>query len=222
MTTRWPSTVVLVCALGLAGCGNTPASEQLQNPAPPAFLNVETAFQDQSLQDLATYATSLVVATVKGEKESREPGDVKHGEGYIGRTLTLAIDRTLWTQDGAPSVPEALDVLDWGWLVHEDKRVPVTAKGSPKLEVGSTYLFALTSRDDKTVVMSSEATFLLESENIVVSAGQDHPLGKQFGGRPAVDLAEAVRGTPFAAEALPYRHLPPYDRGKAVIAARNK
>jgi hypothetical protein len=64
---------------------------------------------------------------------------IERGEGYLGRRLTLHVDRILSQRKNAPSPPETFETGGGSWRYSEGTRTPFVFFG----EVGKQYLFVV-------------------------------------------------------------------------------
>ncbi|MFE9171126.1 hypothetical protein ACFYNZ_16640 [Streptomyces kebangsaanensis] len=101
--------------------------------------------------DWVTYADRVVVVRPTSDREipaTEEENEA--GEGYIGRSATLAVDKVLWSRSGAPAVPRSLTLDVAGWAFKDDQRQEFAVHDTPRLETGHTYIVALARLDDGT------------------------------------------------------------------------
>ncbi|BFO21165.1 hypothetical protein SHKM778_75530 [Streptomyces sp. KM77-8] len=103
----------------------------------------------QSAQDWVTYADHVVVASAVSDREvPASTQELERGEGVIGRTVTLKVDKVLWSRDGAAQpAPATWDYSAMGWEFTDgstDNRTRMAVAEQPRVEVGHTYIMALT------------------------------------------------------------------------------
>jgi hypothetical protein len=97
--------------------------------------------------DWVTYADHVVVATPVDERvEPPTAAEVDRGEGLVGRTVTLRVDDVLWSRgDPDRPAPQTMSWDAWGWTFEgePDNRGRVVGEGTPRVELGHTYLLAI-------------------------------------------------------------------------------
>ncbi|GAA2597386.1 hypothetical protein GCM10010435_90890 [Winogradskya consettensis] len=172
---------VSAVTLGAAGCSAdrttaAPAAAQAGRGAPAAAQAAEGApakavegapaaetvvlgsgrdrTASRTAADWKTYADHVLVVTVAGETRV-EPSrlEVERGEGMIGRTVQLRIDKVLWSAPDAPQkAPATLKVAAAGWVFNNNEGkaagVKFAMEDSSRLEVGHTYVKAVEWVDD--------------------------------------------------------------------------
>jgi hypothetical protein len=160
---------VAVGALGIsvAGCASTAAEPSsapaqaaeaapvAQGPADPVVKgDGRSRTASTTADDWATYADHVLVVTVADEvrlKPSAE--EIERGEGMIGRTVKLRVDKVLWSAPDAPqSAPAKLDLSAAGWVFNDGEGqadgVKFSLRHSSRLEKGHTYVKAVEWIDD--------------------------------------------------------------------------
>ncbi|WP_285735558.1 hypothetical protein [Kitasatospora phosalacinea] len=126
------------------GTHHTPAA----SAAPAAGHRVILADAKERLpsdtaRDWVSYGDHTVVAKVTAETADTPSAEEQaSGEGYVSRTVTLAVQQTLWDRSGAPALPTTLTLVVDGWAFTGSTRTPLSTEGS-RLEVGHTYLLTL-------------------------------------------------------------------------------
>jgi hypothetical protein len=164
---------VLTVAVGAlvisaAGCGSTAAEPAAAPVAPPAEAApvaepaAETVVTGEgrdrtastTADDWATYADHVLVVTVADEVRHRaSPGEIERGEGMIGRTVKLRVDKVLWSAPDAPQpAPARLDLSAAGWVFNDGEGradgVKFALRHSSRLDKGHTYVKAVEWIDD--------------------------------------------------------------------------
>ncbi|SDJ51882.1 hypothetical protein [Streptomyces indicus] len=95
--------------------------------------------------DWVTYAEHVVVVKVTAERElpaSQE--ELAAGEGYLPRQVDLAVQKVLWSSEKSTTqVPASFPWLADGWSFHGTERTPMVMEGTPRMEVGHTYVMAV-------------------------------------------------------------------------------
>ncbi len=105
----------------------------------PVQFEAHRAFPMDTLADVGARADAVILATVLAEAEVEDPEVIERGEGYLGRRLTLHVDRILWQRKNAPSPPETFETGGGSWRYSEGARTPFVFFG----EVGEQYLFVV-------------------------------------------------------------------------------
>lgn len=158
-----PGALAVVLGVLVAGC----ATADRAAPAPAAPLVARTQAGDvvvgaagrdrtgsQSASDWISYADHVLVVTVV--EEIRHPpsrSETERGEGLIGRTVRLRVDRVLWSALDAPQPPpSALELSAAGWIFNDNESRTGTRKlalrNASRLENGHTYVKAVGWIDD--------------------------------------------------------------------------
>jgi hypothetical protein len=119
----------------LGGCGGGKPREE----AGFSGASASNWVPDENLRDWVGYAVQVSTVTVLSEKQLDPPeGDefYESGEGPVGRSVVLRIDRTIWAPRGAKPLDGEIEILDWGWWLKDGTLRPFGAR----MEVGGTYL----------------------------------------------------------------------------------
>jgi hypothetical protein len=205
-----------------AGCGASSSPRDGEEPA-TTYMNAESQYLDGTLEDLVTFGTHVVQATVVSEQEALAKDSINSaGEGYVGRYVELCIEQVLFQQQEADDLAEKLRLKDWGWTVHEGKRSPVTERGGVRMEVGRTYLVPLTTFNGETIGMSSTATLRVVDGAIQREPDQGGAISTKYNGSDVAVFLRDIGSTPYARDAEPYEDLPPHERVVAVVRDRVK
>jgi hypothetical protein len=137
--------------------------------------------------DWVTYADQVVVVRPTSEREipaTEEERDA--GEGYLGRSANLDVDKVLWSRSEAPAAPRSLTLDVAGWAFKDGQRQEFAVHDTPRLEVGHTYIVALARLEDGTwSVLGSGASLPYdggvigngESEGETVKTAKSAPTG---------------------------------------------
>lgn len=216
----------LLVALSLASCG-----EQF-NPA-RATLNVEsgnrsaqaTIFGEASsilpsekLADWTSYGDQVSLVTLSDERTIEPPTEERaRGEGYIGRTVTLNVTRTIWTRPGAPHLDHPVDITVAGWVKRQSAPpVPAAVGGDPRPETGRRYLMPIVRYDDgKWGPLGSSAIMETDPQG-VIKAQSPSSAARSLDGKSIEGAAALLRGTLPYPLAVKYAQLPPRERFDAV------
>ncbi|NRQ36569.1 hypothetical protein HII36_32755 [Nonomuraea sp. NN258] len=159
-----PLVIVTAAVTLVAASGERPAGPRPPAAAPPAAAGPapdgEVVLGDGrdrtasvTASDWATYADHVVVVTVVGEsKRSPSRTEVERREGMIGRTVSLRVDKVLWSAPDTPQpAPATLLESVPGWVFNDNDgrgTRKFAIKNSSRVEVGHTYVKALEWEDD--------------------------------------------------------------------------
>jgi hypothetical protein len=180
----------------------------------------------ETLSDWVSFGDHVVIAKVESERELDTPPEVvQRGEGLIGRRISAQVTTTLWSRSQAPALPSTVDLLVWGWVLQDGKRLPFTSDGAPRLGVGSTYVIPLTQvKGGEWIVLAPSAVLPVTAQTIRAPGGAEvgtiAPLARAYAGRAAADLGrDLAAATPDPVAA---RHFDedPDARWAAVVEAR--
>jgi hypothetical protein len=132
----------------LGGCGADVAQDDVaQNVVNTISVGGCDRYPSSTPADWVTYADHVIVATATSERVLPLDKDVaENGEGDVDRTVTLRPDEILWSAESprqdAPT--ESFEFAAFGWALRQDgTRTPLARDGAPRLEVGHTYIIAL-------------------------------------------------------------------------------
>jgi hypothetical protein len=186
-------------------------------------------FPSETFTDWVSYSDQVSVFSVVSEEEVwPSPQDLKRdleqGTGYLGRVVTLRIERTIWRREDAPSAEDTIRVFTWGWALNEDgeRRASTAPWGGPRLEVGARYVAPLVRAPRNGVQwtpLSDGATLPLDGDLITTTGigGNPSPIAERMEGRSVDALAEILAGTPPDPIAAKYFDLGPDARWQAVL-----
>ncbi|MFE9691924.1 hypothetical protein [Micromonospora sp. NPDC005806] len=108
----------------------------------------------QTASDWATYADHVLVVTILDEvKLKPSKGELARGEGMIGRTVKLRVDKVLWSAPDAPhAAPTTFNLSAAGWIFNNNDartgEVKFALRDSSRLDKGHTYIKAIEWMDD--------------------------------------------------------------------------
>ncbi|HKH17072.1 MAG TPA: hypothetical protein VKA57_06065 [Solirubrobacteraceae bacterium] len=182
-------------------------------------------FLDETFADWVSFADQLSIVSVVAEEAEPPSADVlEHGEGYISRTVTLQVEKTLWRRDGAPSAQGGIRVVTDGWVLEGGELHRFAIWGGPRLEVGGRYLAPLVRapRDGaEWTPLSAASTLPLEGDTITTAGIVGHPsaIADAMRGKASERLAEVLARTPPDAIAAKHFGLDPDARVQAVLRA---
>lgn len=110
----------------------------------PIEIHVDRMFPMTSLVDVALRADAILVGTPISEVEVEDPEVIERGEGYLGRRITVQVDRTLWQKPGVPGPPSSIETGGGSWRYSDGNRTPFIIFG----ELGKQYLFVFDHNSD--------------------------------------------------------------------------
>ncbi|MEV0666325.1 hypothetical protein ACIBI3_19405 [Actinomadura luteofluorescens] len=101
-----------------------------------------------SATDWVTYADHVVVASAASERRlPLGPTEAARGEGLIGRTVDMRVEKVLWSRKGAPeAAPKRWTYNAAGFaLTGGDQKAaaPMALHGRPRMEAGHRYILAI-------------------------------------------------------------------------------
>lgn len=205
--------------------GDEPGGGRGVVPAVTVAPQADDVLPSVTSTDWVTYADQVVVARPTSDREvPATEEENKAGEGYIGRSVTLAVDKVLWSRSGSPAVPQSLTLDAAGWVLRDGQRQEFAVHGTPRLETGHTYILALARLGDGTwSILGSGAALPYdggvigngEFEGSIVEAPSKGPgdsVGEQLAGESAQALIALLRKTVPDPAAAPYADLPPEER----------
>ena len=108
----------------------------------------------ETLSDWVSYGDQMSVVTVIAEHpiapNPLQPGEPPRSRGWIGRTIDVRVDATVWHRDGAQPAPGSVTFVTDGWGVDGKGQAdrPMTFGEGPRLEVGRTYVMGLVQRSE--------------------------------------------------------------------------
>jgi hypothetical protein len=181
-------------------------------------------FPSETFTDWVSYADHVSIVSVVSE-EALPADEIEPGDSYIPRAVTLHIEKTVWTREGAPAVEQRIRVITFGWALKDGDRRPVTAWGGPRLEVGMRYVAPLVwaPRDGADwTPLSLDATLPLDGDRVTTAGivGLPSPIAKEMSGRSPLELSAILARTPPDPIAQKYFDLPPDERWEAVVRER--
>jgi hypothetical protein len=121
--------------------GSSPAAQEALGRS-CAEISAST-FSAETLRDLRSYSDALAI--VRGIREAipPEPDGPEGWAGFIGRVVTVRVERVLWRRPKAPQPPRNFRFTDWGWFGSLEERVPARVCGRTRMEIGRRYLAPL-------------------------------------------------------------------------------
>jgi hypothetical protein len=187
-------------------------------------------FGDASLTDWVSYADRLAVVTVVEERElprERHPGD-NDERFYLGRSVVLHVDQTLWTSPGADvqTAPDVITANVWGWQVVKGQKIVGQTCYKPRLEVGGRYVMPLTRYDAEGASrgpLTSSSVLATPGDEIAARDVRKNgygPVAHTLAKLSLPEMAQALEAAPRDPAVEPFMHLPPVPRAEAVSRAR--
>lgn len=182
-------------------------------------------FPTETVRDWVTYGDQLAVIKIQSERERLFQHD-NPDEGMIGRAVTVEVEKTLWSREGAPPAPKSsFEIGVPGWTLHDGKRTEFAIKGSPRVEVGSTYVAVLVRlASDQWVPLGGEAIFPYRDD--VLGRGEQKggisrmPARQQVEGKSANELVELLRNTSPDPDAAGITTSDPEEKARTVWERR--
>lgn len=130
------------------------------------------AVPSRTLEDWVSYGDHTVIVNVASETEIPATAEeVTAGEGYIGRTVNMQIDQTVWSRTGAPALPSTITMAVDGWSFQGQTRTPIAREEGSRLEPGHTYILSLALLADGSWTAAGSGA-ALPYDGSVVGAGE--------------------------------------------------
>lgn len=201
--------------------------ENNATPAPgEVSVSADELLPGTTATDWATYGDYVVQVSVRSEAAlPADPDVARTGEGLIGRTVDVNINNVYWSRPGLPTAPpKSLTLSTLGWQLKDGRRIPLSANGFPRLNVGATYLMPITNftgnlNSPKWGTLSANTTLTVAGEQIstVPQKNSEVPprtFAAELLSKPARSLTQRLNATPPAAGAD--LQLPPVARLNAA------
>lgn len=193
------------------------------DPLPEIALGFSSdRFPSEDLSHWVTYPTQISVVTVVSEREIPPPARVlERGEGYVGRSVELRIDRTLWSAPEVEAQTGNIEFVASGWLRKGDKQIPFGSADGPRLEVGNRYVIPLVPTERGWAFLSNSAVLSVDRTNRIAHDQEriKNPASLAHKGATLDALAKTLGSTAPDPAAAPFAHLPPDERVEAVFRA---
>lgn len=174
-----------------------------------------------SLVDWVSYATQVSVVMVVSEEELPVPAGLsgEAGGGYVGRSVDLRIDETLWAYPGTDPQTGTISLVANGWIRKGDVTVPFGSLGGERLEVGNTYVMPLVEYGGRWGWLSTDTILLVGSDQrAAVNPERNFNLAsQQLHGKNFSEVTEALDQTTPDLVAARYAHLAPVERYHAKL-----
>ncbi|MDX3103535.1 hypothetical protein ACIBO5_60060 [Nonomuraea angiospora] len=183
--------------------------------------------------DWVSYADHVAEVKLLSEQEIPPSAEeVQAGEGYIGRSGTLAIQRVLWSREGSVPLPSSVTMELAGWQFSGSERGRIAPEDSSRIESGHTYLMALSHYStgwgplgpggtlpyDEGVIGQGESQGAARTLDAAraAAAEDDGSVAARVVGQPADALSALLRATAPDPKAAEYRDLPADERFEKV------
>lgn len=243
----------------LTACGTQPAEDATATSAPPSpaatesapltpvaqggVAEMQEALPSSTAQDWVTYADHVVTVTAtSAHRGDPDAGVDESGEGIVPRFVTLRVDESLWSREGAPEPPPSeLEIIWGGWSVSEgEDEQPFITADTVEISVGSSYVLpvvylALFDESPSWTPLSVAAvlpvadgtigrgsrwnTFAGPQESYQPPADDPNvELRREVWGRPVSYLTSVLTATPADPAAEPFMDAEPADRYQSVLA----
>jgi hypothetical protein len=132
------------------------------------------AYPQETLRDWVSFFDQLSVVRAVDE---RRAGPLKDpdGAGYVGRHVTVEVERTLWRRDGAAQAPRRFEFVDIGWWQERDGSLRVSKPcGETRMAVGRRYL-AIVGRHRGRWFPGLTGRLRLRGPRVVGGVDEGHP-----------------------------------------------
>lgn len=181
----------------------------------------DDALPSSALMDWVSYASQVSVVTVVSEVELPVPSGLsgERGGGYVGRSVDLRIDETLWTYPGTDPQTGTISFVANGWIRKGDVTLPFGSLGAERLEVGKAYIIPLVRYEDGWGWLSAGTMLPVDSDQRVAidplritNTASQQLHGKSFSG-----LTETLVSTSPDPVAARYAHLSSIERYSAML-----
>lgn len=185
----------------------------------------EAIFPSESLTDWVSYAQQMSVVTVVDEARIEPPARVyEHDEGYVGRMVTIRIDKTVWHADGVDPFPAGteLSYTGFGWHYKDGEYIPF----AQQLDMGERYLMPIVRGgshypDVKGYPLTADTRLPLQGDRVDPDLETNNPAVKLTIGKTVGEVGEMLEQTSPDPLALKYSYLDPVERVRAVFAEKN-
>lgn len=175
-------------------------------------------------QDWVTYGDYLVELTaVSVTRIPPSSDETDSGPAHIGRSVTMAVSKSLWRRPsarGLPELPETLPIFNGAWEVHGTTERPVLA-GLEWLEPGEKLLpiLSYTNPGDGPEWWSLQSFYEADG---VVRFGDDTEMTPGLAavdGQTPPQVARLLAQTLVDPAAVPYLTVDPVDRYRRTVSA---
>jgi hypothetical protein len=186
-------------------------------------------FPDDGLADWVSYADTVVVATVKSERQLPFSPDVEENkEGYVGRIVEVVVDEVLWLSSSSSAKlaqNDTKEMLVFGWLLKDERLIPMSSTNAPRLEVGGQYILPLVEYNElgwaplTAASVSAVSTSPVATNDATERNANKHE--KELNGRTSREIAALLATVSPNELAKSHSNLPPEERIQAVLRLQN-
>lgn len=154
--------------------GATHQSKASNDGAGVVMASASLRWPSYTLRDWVDFADQVAVLRITSEKRMEMAADVrKGGSGYVGRTVTATVEKTLWRSPGSPQVRTSVSFRTWGWALREAKLIPMVDSESVRLGVGDLVIAPLLrSPEGDWAVLAPGAVIQIVGSRTVFAAAQ--------------------------------------------------
>jgi hypothetical protein len=176
----------------------------------------------ESLRDWVSYADEVAVFTVASEQELQTPQEESaRGEGLVGRTVELQVNKILWRRPGSQPAGDVLDVATYGWVLKDGEQISFAPSSGPRLEVGRTYVAPLVRFSDGEWGPQSDDSVVEVRDGSLVWTGRGQPSrpAASLTGKSTAEVAQQVSAARAYPAAIANAQLSAEDRAAVVNGA---
>jgi hypothetical protein len=215
------ATLAALAVVAILGRGDDEGAPPGSGSQGPVMLGEAVdLLPSETLRDWVSFADDLAVVSVAAERELPPPpgADPRLDEDYIGREVTLQVERTLWHRPGGPSVGDDFDMVVWGWTERSGTRRPFAVLGGARMEVGRRYLLPVTKIEGEWTPLGSGTILTLEGDTVTsdVPGNKPEPVAAAMKGRSLADARRAVNSAAPYPLAAKNAEVPAVERWKLV------
>lgn len=160
--------------VGVAGLSFAVTDRQESSGGSVSVVSGSDRFFSFSLQDWVSFADAVVVVEVISEERVPPTSEEeRRGEGYVSRVVTLAVQETAWSRPDGPVMPDAFDLVTFGWVLREGEEVPARSAGAPRLEVGQAFLMPVLHLDGEGWLVLSHQSIMGVDDSGALTPGDE-------------------------------------------------
>lgn len=178
-------------------------------------------FPSESLTDWVSYANHVSVFTVVDERQlAMGEHEEEHGEGMVGRSVTVRIEETLWQHERTQRIDQEFSYATDGWILKEGDTHPFALAGGTRVEVGERYLAAwVHTAEDGWFPLASSTIMPVASAGLPTRSahGNTMPANGALVGLSLAQVSTLLDQTSPDPVAAQYADLPPEPRLNAVL-----
>lgn len=212
-----PSMILVALIVAVVAAAVVSRSLDSSESIPEIIYGIDDdSLPSSSLADWVSYTSQVSVVTVVNETELPVPPGLsgEQGGGYVGRSVDLCIDETLWTYPGVEPLTGTISSKVNGWIRKDEVSVPFGSLGAERLEVGKTYVIPLVQYDGGWGFLSAGTVLPVDSlKRIAVDPERiTNSVSRQLHGKNFVELTQTLESTIPDPVAARYAHLPATER----------